>query len=95
MIQTRLRNKMLRAIKRKVELFEKSIEIKSKSSKAPILKEVDRSHQPQRPFLQKDQIVLSLRQANFRLRKSRRMFGLVRLIMRRLLLYKTLSSSTM
>ena len=94
-IQILLRNKMARAIKRRVEPYEKSIEIKSKSSKAHILKEVDLFHRPLRLFHQKDRIVPSHQQANSRLRRSRRMYGLVRLEMRRLLLYKTLSSLTM
>jgi len=86
---------MARAIKRKVEPYEKSIGIKSKSSKAHIPREVDLYHRPLRLFHQKDRIARSHQQANSWLRRSRRMYGLVRLEMRRLLLYKTLSSLTM
>lgn len=82
-------------IKRKEELFEKSIEIKSRSSRVRILREVDPCHRPLRLSHQKDQIARSPQQASSRLRRSRRMCGLVRLEMRRLLLYKTLSSLTM
>lgn len=66
MIQTLLRNKMEKELKRKVEQSEKSIGTKSRSSKALIPREVDLYHQPQKQFHQKDQIVRSHQLENSR-----------------------------